>query len=321
VGGPAPSGSMVSRNVLFLLVALPALAVLLSLSWGAGAPCEPTDMAAAQRPASPLYDEWRKGREAERLYWKKYLQTGGSQWASYGDDMGSRNSPTKPYLFEDYVRRALNAEQTSANGTQRAVPLVKALDTGSGPVSKAGFNLVSMPGTRLELVATDPLAVVYDELMNELDIVPVVRTRMVMAEELERSFAQNHFDIATMTNAIDHTANPVEVVRQLMLVTKPARPVIIEGRTNEAVGEHYIGFHQWNMAYLDGRFVFWSRPSALLRQAFGAETQLDVEQMLARQGVYLSSVECNKEAEAAGKTGQVWIRCVLTKRAAVFGPA
>ena len=92
------------------------------------------------------------------------------------------------------------------------------------------------------------------------------------------------------------------VIRQMMIVTKPGHDAIVDGNSNEAISKHYKGFHQWNNACDDGKFIIWSR----------GKPTVDVAEVL---GPMAKSVTCS------GQTGRELIGhmvATITKAGALF---
>ena len=108
-------------------------------------------------------------------------------------------------------------------------------------------------------------------LLLKYGVVPPLRTRYGKGEELASYFAADFFDVSFSLNALDHAQDPMLVIQQMMIVTKPGHDVIVDGNSNEAIGEHYKGFHQWNNACDDGKFIIWSRgkPTVDVAEALG----------------------------------------------------
>ena len=49
-------------------------------------------------------------------------------------------------------------------------------------------------------------------------------------------------------NALDHSNDPLQALRQMMLVTKPGREALIVVHPNEALGCNYCGMHRRALA-------------------------------------------------------------------------
>ncbi|MEJ0018278.1 MAG: hypothetical protein WDN25_17295 [Acetobacteraceae bacterium] len=74
-----------------------------------------------------------------------------------------------------------------------------------------------------------------------------MRPVAVAGEDLAGHFGTQVFDVAHIRNAIDHAVHPMAVVEQMLAITRPGGFLIIHGFENEAIAEHWHGFHQWNM--------------------------------------------------------------------------
>lgn len=64
--------------------------------------------------------------------------------------------------------------------------VVKILDVGAGPLTRIGKI---WPGHQLEITATDPLAESYEQLLNDIALVPLVKTQNCLGEELAEKFS------------------------------------------------------------------------------------------------------------------------------------
>lgn len=118
------------------------------------------------------------------------------------------------------------------------------LDIGSGPVS---ILTHSFTGLHVDLQAADPLGKEYDKLWDSPRKAAVVKPIAVDGEQLVRKFGANQFDVTYIRNALDHTANPMTTVQQMLAITKPGGYVIAHCFENEADAEGWHGFHQWNI--------------------------------------------------------------------------
>lgn len=116
-----------------------------------------------------------------------------------------------------------------------------------------------MKNVDLEVIATDPLAFTYEELLHRFEITPCVKTHVVHAEDLSSFFQSSSFDLVNCTNALDHSFEPLRGIIETLRVVKAGRPVFLAHSRNEAVNENYEGFHQFNFDVIDGRFVIWNK--------------------------------------------------------------
>jgi SAM-dependent methyltransferase len=77
-------------------------------------------------------------------------------------------------------------------------------------------------------------------------------------EELLLFFPTERFDLVHCRNALDHAADPLLGIRQMLAVTRLGGAVALDHFPNEGEREGYSGFHQWNLDLRDGRFVLWT---------------------------------------------------------------
>lgn len=130
------------------------------------------------------------------------------------------------------------------------------LDIGSGPVSILTHSFV---GVHVDLQAADPLGKEYDKLWDSPRKAAVVKPIAVDGEQLLSKFGTNHFDITYIRNALDHTANPITTLQQMLAITKPGGYVIAQCSENEADAEGWHGFHQWNIHTENGDYIVTGR--------------------------------------------------------------
>jgi SAM-dependent methyltransferase len=135
---------------------------------------------------------------------------------------------------------------------------VTILDVGAGPLTTVGKTY---PGRQLQIVAIDPLAEAYDRTLAEAGVTPPVRTEAGEGERLLEAFEPSSFDIAYAANALDHSYDPVLVIRNMLEVVKPGGFVLLTHRQNEAESKGYLGLHQWNFENRHGRFFIWNQTS------------------------------------------------------------
>jgi SAM-dependent methyltransferase len=108
------------------------------------------------------------------------------------------------------------------------------------------------------IVAVDPLADEYDRLLEDAGLEPPVRTICVAGEDLLEHFDRGTFDIAYATNALDHSADPLGIISNMVALVRPGGIVLLRHKRNEGESAHYGGLHQWNFDVDDGRLVLWN---------------------------------------------------------------
>ncbi len=184
---------------------------------------------------------WAAGIPEERHFWSGWLASKGGQWP---EDFAWRMNPAAPlWPFPAAVAATL------------AQPALRLLDVGAGPITSLGGVL---PGVALEVTAVDPLAPLYATLLAQHQVDPPIPTRFATVEELALFFPAGHFDLVHCRNALDHAADPLLGIRQMLAVTRVGGVVALDHFPNEGEREGYAGFHQWNLDLRDGRFVLWT---------------------------------------------------------------
>jgi len=183
--------------------------------------------------------ETRSSGLAEEVgFWDEWFRTRGSNWP------------------EEYARR-LDSGAPLADCHRSFIDHlpqteIRILDVGAGPLTLIGKT---HPTKRLVIVATDVLAEQYDVLLGKYGVEPPVRTLFADAEKLADQFGDESFDFVNAVNCIDHTANPIEAVRQMIRVVKTGCFVFLSHAQNEAENQLYAGLHQWNLVSDSGDFV------------------------------------------------------------------
>jgi SAM-dependent methyltransferase len=200
---------------------------------------------------------WRSRTKSEVEFWAGWLNgaPGTEQWA---DDRLLRLDPTTE------IRDPLVREELERLGADT----ISILDVGAGPLTRLGYRF---PGKTLEVVAVDPLAGEYDRLLREAGLVPPVRTIAVAGEELLEHFGSRRFDIAYATNALDHSADPLAIIENMVTLVRPGGAVLLRHKRNEGQSAGYGGLHQWNFDVVGDRLVVWNDASRVdLGTALGA---------------------------------------------------
>jgi SAM-dependent methyltransferase len=106
------------------------------------------------------------------------------------------------------------------------------LDVGSG--------VVSILNGLVNVRAVDPLGDLY-RLVFDYERHKLAPPMAFPAEELP---FKNDYEIVHISNAIDHTQDPVKAFSSLYKSVKPGGYLIIQGFENEATHENWQGFHQ-----------------------------------------------------------------------------
>ncbi len=188
---------------------------------------------------------WWRGRKRNEIdFWAGWLTgaPGTEQWAA---DREERLDP-EAEIRDPVVRAELERIPDED---------VSILDVGAGPLTWLGYRY---PGKRITIVPVDPLADDYDRLLREAGLEPPVRTIPVAGEELLERFAPSSFDIAYATNALDHSADPLAIIANMITLVRPGGAVILRHKRNEGASARYSGLHAWNFDAADGALLLWN---------------------------------------------------------------
>jgi SAM-dependent methyltransferase len=129
---------------------------------------------------------------------------------------------------------------------------VRLLEIGSGPVSLLAWGVDQ---GLFDLVAVDPLAEDYKQLMVKHNLrYPVVPIEGY-GEKLLDIFTENSFDVVYSSNSIDHSISPQKCMRNISLVIKNGGIVCLEGYIHEGSNEGWIGLHQHDLIPDDGQIL------------------------------------------------------------------
>jgi SAM-dependent methyltransferase len=187
---------------------------------------------------------WRGRRKNEVDFWAGWLTgaPGTEQWAVDREERLRRETEVRDPVVRAELERN-PAEEVSI------------LDVGAGPLTWLGYRY---PGKRLTIVPVDPLADEYDLLLRDAGLEPPVRTIRVAGEDLLERFSPETFDIAYSTNALDHSADPLAIISNMVTVVRPGGAVILRHKRNEGQSARYSGLHQWNFDVFDGGLLLWN---------------------------------------------------------------
>jgi SAM-dependent methyltransferase len=192
---------------------------------------------------------WEEGRANEVGFWVDYLSTKGSKWP---EDFTARLDPDLP--LQEYLRARLGHVDAGSE--------VRILDCGAGPFTVVGKR---WEGRAVTVTAVDALADEYNAALDGDGIVPPVRTQRAEVERLDSMFPANSFDLVYMRNALDHSYDPMEGIRQMARAVKVGCVVLLEHYVDEAESAGYDGLHQWNLRpEHDGSLVLWNRRARLV---------------------------------------------------------
>jgi SAM-dependent methyltransferase len=167
--------------------------------------------------------------------WSSHLHEEVDFWRSALSRPGERmRERAERRELQDWVKREIDP----------AIEHVRILDVGSGPLTTLGTE---WPGKRLDVVALDPLADDYNRILDEIELTAPAPPVAGRGEALVDSFGREVFDFVLAANALDHCADPVVVIEQMLGVCKPGATVFLHHVVDVADHEHHHGLHQWNL--------------------------------------------------------------------------
>jgi len=185
-----------------------------------------------------LGQSWEEGLPDEILFWTNALTNPAKNWVK--SDYDFRLDKSAP--LQEEVRELFKIQPTT----------LRILDVGAGPLTALGKT---WPGTKIEIIAVNPLADRYNEVIDRLGLKPEIRTIEAEGESLDKVFSENEFDIAYSSNALDHCRNPLLSIRQMLRTVRQGGWVFLTHFANEGITEHYNGLHQWNFDLKGSDFI------------------------------------------------------------------
>ena len=184
---------------------------------------------------------WTRRAPDETRYWAGVLHSPEAR-TCFLDRLDPQREITGPAL-----RRAV--DETMAHE-------IRILDVGAGPLTAVG---TSYPGKRISVVPIDPLADAYVSILRDAGLDPPVLPVPCSGDEIVKKFGAATFDVAFALNALDHSADPLRVLDNMLTAITPGGRVALSHMHNEGERNGYFGIHFWNIDSRDGRFVIWNR--------------------------------------------------------------
>ena len=134
------------------------------------------------------------------------------------------------------------------------------LDIGCGVISKVG-NFVE--DKTIEKTLFDPLANEYSLLQNKFQLPPQSKMIAGYAENLEKHFPENYFDVIYARNCIDHCYNPIKALGKMVKVLQSGGLIFMQHFVNEGERAGYFGLHQWNFNLKESDFTITNRSCSI----------------------------------------------------------
>ena len=209
------------------------------------------------------FTTWMDNIGEEVSFWHHFLATKGDRWPE-----GYKSRFKTDSLVDERLRKRIALHPSEH---------IRILDVGAGPLTTVGRVV---PGKVIEITPTDPLADMYDLLLEKTGTEPLVRTRFADAENLSHFFASGSFEVVHCRNALDHSYDPLAGIIEMLKVVTEDGFVYLEHLENEADFEGYQGLHQWNFTEREGDFVIWSKTEEhSLADLFAGAVFIDTERV------------------------------------------
>ncbi len=184
---------------------------------------------------------WARGINDELKWWRQWLSTEeGAQWKR---EVQNPRSVLRDRLITDRIK-------------QLSQDSISILDVGAGPVTSLGYTY---PGKSIAITASDPLAKQYRRMLESAMINAPVKTAPCHGEQLLDRYAANSFDFVYACNSLDHSYDPLLVIRNMLALAKKDGYVVLRHYKNEAKTGNYDGMHQWNFDIKRNDLIIWNK--------------------------------------------------------------
>lgn len=182
------------------------------------------------------------GLRYEVRFWRRFLETRGYEWP---EDYDVRLDPAAELVEPLIVERLASLPET-----------VSILDVGAGPMTALGKRV---PGRRIDITAVDPLGDAYRRLLEERGLRAPVPTLACAGEDIRERFGDDRFDVVYARNALDHSRDPLGIIKNMLAVARPGGLVALRHVRREGEQRGYTLLHAWNFDVDGGVPVLFDR--------------------------------------------------------------
>lgn len=198
------------------------------------------------------FNRWLKGIPYEIAFWKSYYGHKSSleqlfSWSSYGEECQLDNFDIQAYA-------------ASCPGKPRFVDLGCSLSYTFG---------TEFPSKPVCIERIDPLATFYNRILDKSRI-DRPKIKFGMIENISTIYEPGSIDLIHIRNALDHCANPMLGIIECLACLRNGNNegagggiLYLHHHRNEAEGEAYRGFHQYNIDSRNGQLVLWNRDACI----------------------------------------------------------
>jgi SAM-dependent methyltransferase len=200
---------------------------------------------------------WKTALPSEIKFWEDYLVSRGKS-CNVEQEFAFRTSPDSE--LQPWLREWI---EPPAGSTLRI------LDVGAGPLTWVGKKCDQYT---IQIDAIDPLADVYNQIIDRNGITPPVRTKKGDGEDIVAQFGREVFDMTFARNCLDHAYDAIKAVTGMVEVTRPGGVLCLWHNQDEAERLSYQGLHQWNFRLEKDTLLVWK-----------GEKRLNVNQTFSKQ--------------------------------------
>jgi SAM-dependent methyltransferase len=190
---------------------------------------------------------WERGLPSELGFWKRYIETRGLDFPEEFSQRVARDAPVDDSVLLEAIDLIGRPDE------------VRIVDVGAGPLTSVGRRDPRDPARRIEVVAVDPLADAYNELLRDAGVAPPVLTQACRGEDIAARFADAQFDIAYARNSLDHAVDPLAAIGAMLSAVRVGGAVVLHHYRREGETNGYEQLHQWNFDVSDGRLLLYDR--------------------------------------------------------------
>ncbi len=187
----------------------------------------------------PPYKEYKEYEKyKDEIDWWNYILSpeNRASWMKAAIDPSKRFILFPPTLYDSI--KELNL-----------VDKAKVLDVGSGPLSPLAWGVDQ---NIIEVIAIDPLANIYKQILMKLNIKYPVEPVQGRGEIINEMFEKESFDVVYSRNALDHSDSPSLCIKNMVTLLKKGGILYLEGFVNEGSTNRWEGLHQWDFSIQDG---------------------------------------------------------------------
>lgn len=135
-------------------------------------------------------------------------------------------------------------------------------ELGAGPICTIGN---SWKDVKVKIYASDILQDEFAPWWERYNAIPIISVEYQDMEHL--TYPDEFFDIVHCVNAIDHTRDARQALKEILRVCKPGGWIYLRHYSNQR--KRYRGMHEWNIDIIDGECTFSGPKEKFLLSAFG----------------------------------------------------